>query len=626
MSSTNSRLFARANRVDRGASRAVFPGFLNLFCVVSTPVSKRKRGYSICIHILLYNQHILLIVDVCESHSRIQMPKLVERVENDGDDRQSRRRSMDGEPLSISVSCGQAGAEKTTTTVDGRFVQAQLLIDCLLRMQSSDTEREAFISYCRQAHPDKELLIHELAQTYNSENALQWYTRDCFLYRLLNSSLRNEEINVLFELRFFIRDLQKQLQLQQRLTKTPTSLFRGQMMSLDEVMVLKKYEKRLISINQFFSTTSDPSVARVFHAEKATEDQLQPVLFVIHADPTRKGIKPFANIQQFSQFPQEREYLMMLGSVFRLDRVECDANQRWTIFMTLCSDQDHDLQSIFLHMTNQYGTGQTRLLLFGHVLVDMARFDEAQKFYERLLNELTDEDNDKSDCYHALGKIALEKGEYSSALDHLNKSIAVTEARPTVDQDHLAFLFTGIGEVYQKQGNYPAAMESYLKAMLIWREAMGEDHEYLAWCYNNLGAISDLQGDYSQSLEFLRQASKIKSKVLPPQHPCQGNTHVNLGNVSFHLEKYDQAMEYYQSAFKIYQASLTPYHPSIASALRNVGLAYEMKNEYEKALKTYEEVSSMRQRTLSPKHPDRKETRQDIRRVEKKIKLEGLQP
>ncbi len=40
--------------------------------------------------------------------------------------------------------------------------------------------------------------------------------------------------------------------------------------------------------------------------------------------------------------------------------------------MTLCSDNDHDLNSVFDHMKNQYGFEQTRLLLFVHVLVDMA--------------------------------------------------------------------------------------------------------------------------------------------------------------------------------------------------------------------------------------------------------------
>ena len=534
------------------------------------------------------------------------------------DDDDSGRRSMDGESLSISISGEQLGEEKTTSTLEGRFVHSQLLIDCLLRMGSTSEERETFIAYCRREHANETREIELFEKDYTSEHAVYWYTKNCFVYRLLNQSLRKEHIDSLFQFRFFIRDVEAQLQ--KNRSKVSTTLYRGQSMSLNEVLVLKKSQKRLISINQFFSTSSDPQVAESFYNAAGPKDDLHPVLFIIEANPSRPGTKPFADIHRFSQFDQEKEYLMMIGSVFRLDRVECDAKQRWTIFMTLCSDKDHDLQSIVHHMTNQYGKGQTRLLVFGHVLVDMARFNEAEDYYRRLLEELKDDDSeDRSHCYHALSKIALEKGDYPSSLAQLKKSMELTESRSTVDPNQLAYLHTGFGEVYQKQGKLSDALISYLKAMLIWKDAYDDDHEYLAWCYNNLGIISDLQGDYSQSLEFLRQAKKIKEFRLPDGHPCRGNTQLNLGNVFYHQDQYDQAMEHYQLAFKIFRTSLTPYHPSIASALRNIGLVLEMTDEHERALKTYEEVVSIRTPILSPSHPDMDEIHRDIQRVSKKL-------
>ena len=50
--------------------------------------------------------------------------------------------------------------------------------------------------------------IEEFSRSYSSKEAINWYTRDCFLYRTLNRALRTEDILVLYTYRFFIVDTQ----------------------------------------------------------------------------------------------------------------------------------------------------------------------------------------------------------------------------------------------------------------------------------------------------------------------------------------------------------------------------------------------------------------------------------
>ena len=67
--------------------------------------------------------------------------------------------------------------------------------------------------------------IDEFEETYNPSNAIYWYTRETFLYRMVNMALRTENIVVVWRLRFFIQDMYRQLQQlhkEQRRTSTRT--------------------------------------------------------------------------------------------------------------------------------------------------------------------------------------------------------------------------------------------------------------------------------------------------------------------------------------------------------------------------------------------------------------------
>lgn len=55
--------------------------------------------------------------------------------------------------------------------------------------------------------------IDEFEKTFNSENAIWWYTTDSFLYRQINAAFRTENILTLWKLRFVIQGIYKQLEL-----------------------------------------------------------------------------------------------------------------------------------------------------------------------------------------------------------------------------------------------------------------------------------------------------------------------------------------------------------------------------------------------------------------------------
>ena len=105
--------------------------------------------------------------------------------------------------------------EQSITEISGQFHHSQLLIDCLIKMKSTTSDKNELISLCKQhyrGNSDELKIIKEFEKEYSSDRALWWYTKDSFLYRMLNKALRAQNIHLLFLFRSVIRDVEQQLQ------------------------------------------------------------------------------------------------------------------------------------------------------------------------------------------------------------------------------------------------------------------------------------------------------------------------------------------------------------------------------------------------------------------------------
>jgi len=510
--------------------------------------------------------------------------------------------------------------EKSTMEMNGEFLQTQLLIDCLDRMKANDTDKGKLALLCKQIYekfPSQQAKIDEFENTYSSDKAIQWYTRDSFLYGLLNKALQVQHTNLLLLFRFFIRDIEKQLRDHQ--CPSSVTLYRGQWISKDELKLFENSTNKLISITSFFSTSLDSRIAELYTDSNATDDNLQGILFEIHADPSHNQSKPFANITSISSFPDEQEVLIMLGSIFRIDAVDCFNQTIKRIRMTLWNRNDQNLNSLFNYMRKKNCIGTARLTNFGRVLIGMGKFHAAKNLFKCLLRTLSSDHPDVFNCYQALGKIYCEKQDLDRSLKFFNITLNILSRQTNFNQIRIAYVHNNIGEVYQKKGDTKRALESFKQALNTFKQKIGEKNEHVAWCYNNIGIVYFMEKKYSKALEYLEKAFNFKKELLPDKHPCLGNTYTNLGNVYCDLGNYDLALNNYQESYDIFQTSISPKHPSIARALKNIGVVHELKGDVFKASIYYNKALDLRQQILLPTHPDLVEIKQDIQRVLDKI-------
>ncbi|CAF4310389.1 unnamed protein product, partial [Rotaria sordida] len=148
------------------------------------------------------------------------------------------------------------------------------------------------INLCRKQYKNNEKVLNQIEEfsiNYVKNHAAEWYSKDIFLFRLLNRALRTENIDAIYKFRSFIADLHHHLeQLYREHTekisndKKISTVYRGAQMSIEELKALEENQNGLISVNTFFSTSKSSSVASRFGIDGTRDNPT--VIFTISID------------------------------------------------------------------------------------------------------------------------------------------------------------------------------------------------------------------------------------------------------------------------------------------------------------------------------------------------------
>ncbi|CAF2031563.1 unnamed protein product [Rotaria magnacalcarata] len=166
---------------------------------------------------------------------------------------------------------------------NANFMWFQLLVRVLLRMpvttrSKDDLLQQSFLVYDNNQSAQKD--IHLFNRTYWPTDAINWYTQDKFLFRLFNQACRTDDIDLLFNFRFFIHDLHhklKEIYCEQQLKRNQQQtiiVYRGTIMSKDEIQMLLAHtsERKLIWFTTFVSTSLKKVAAEKFVCKSLTND------------------------------------------------------------------------------------------------------------------------------------------------------------------------------------------------------------------------------------------------------------------------------------------------------------------------------------------------------------------
>ncbi|CAF1109608.1 unnamed protein product [Didymodactylos carnosus] len=231
--------------------------------------------------------------------------------------------------------------EKATTSTS-EWYNLFLLLICYRSESIKESYMEMF-NECRayyQNNPSMIKQIDQFQQTYKSNNAIHEYTRDTFLYRIVNHALRTRNIKIIRKFSPFIRDLHSQLHnYHQKYYKFKKdyirAVYRGQHLSVDQIEYLRLVSKSnnpFITMTTVSSASLDPDVALNF--AYSVDGRISCLFEIIIPDRYNVGQEylsddeqVFANIASLSVMPDEQEVLFSLTTRYYVKHVGYPINQ-----------------------------------------------------------------------------------------------------------------------------------------------------------------------------------------------------------------------------------------------------------------------------------------------------------
>ncbi|CAF3648134.1 unnamed protein product [Rotaria socialis] len=479
---------------------------------------------------------------------------------------------------------------------DGKplFLWSQILLQVLLRLPPSCNDKEDMINQARDQYCGnlvEQQKIDEFARIYSSDTAIKWYTRDCFVYRLVNKALRTENIDNIFLYRFFIADLYRQLE-RLYLSRVPDgnssmlTCYRGQLIPINEFEKLKSSTNQHISINTFFSTSTSSSVAVNFFINGEQHDGTVCVLFEILVDIT-VPTKPFAHIHKWSVNSDEGEVLFTMGTIFKIE--SCDElDGFWHVKLTLSTEPDQELQALLKDYEIKIGETSS-LLIFGEFLHKMNEFNKAERYYQILIRELPSDHVDVGMAFNNIATICTDRGEHKKAKTYLRRAFNIFRRTSSVDDLNVAEIYLNLASVYSRIDNNKAALKHEKKALQIQLRILPDNHLTLATTYNNIANTYDSLSKKTIALKYYRKARDIELQHLPPNHPDLAVTYNNMASVYIDMNDHQCAREYLNKALEIRKETLPSWHPDLADSYRLIGTLSAEADDTTDALEKYQE-------------------------------------
>jgi hypothetical protein len=123
------------------------------------------------------------------------------------------RSSISTAMISPSVSA-QLHSTNNLDQLEPSFMYTQLFKDAFLVIDYDDTSKAKFVAYARnhfRSNPRVLNMLNEFANTYYPTKVICWYKHECFLFRMLNPSLRCMKADMMVGMSFFIHDLHQRI-------------------------------------------------------------------------------------------------------------------------------------------------------------------------------------------------------------------------------------------------------------------------------------------------------------------------------------------------------------------------------------------------------------------------------
>ncbi|CAF4172010.1 unnamed protein product [Rotaria sp. Silwood2] len=404
-----------------------------------------------------------------------------------------------------------------STELEQLFTCSLLLKEISIHSESNEQKKRDFIEYSRFHYDENFTQLNIINQfqnnTYNQISPIEWYTRECFIYSMINRTLRLYDIEILNKISFFIRDLHEQIKDLHMKTSNNTKLivYYGQEISNEQFNKLYMNINGLISFNNFLLTTIDKESSFYFVKQSENESNLVFILFQIEIDRSKTSF-PFVILDELDYYHDtEQHILFSLNPIFQIIKIEHIEDKLWQINLILIDHTDNKLKD---------------------------------------LNCTVQKKCEKSKGFYSLGQIIFEMNDLIKA-----KYIFEILLQNTIDNNRkqLFDIHRMLGRINQKLKNFPNALYHYYECMNIQSSYSSSKDFLLSPTFAAIGAILEKLGDHNEAMKYLQYAVDNSHQITNIDSSITAIFYINIGRIFYKQKQNLEARKYFELALKFQQ-------------------------------------------------------------------------
>ncbi|CAF1182382.1 unnamed protein product [Adineta steineri] len=518
--------------------------------------------------------------------------------------------------------------------LDPMFVYFQLLTEIILNKNEVTYGIKELIDFSRQeyAENDEELkIINEFEKSYQKSQAIYWFSRKCFLSKMIDKALRIPDAEILYKLRIFIQDLCQQIEnesiIKPLTVYLPQTIQRSDLDSLQKDMLNKDF----IVFPQFLFATTDQLHAKHIAKEiPLLGDDYTPLII-------RVDIPEDFKCAHMNSTDSDFDALITMNTMGRLIKIEKDnLNEDRTaiIHVTLvqCDNQQNiqqqldikrtDIKSfspfatlikLMIAMNQQISAEQIVQTMFDmnyseqdiniqssiaasfHMLATSRRnqddFQRAVELYLRSLDTflriIPSNALELSTLYINIATMYFRLDNYEKSHEYYQKGLDIHLHSNTPDLYSVSNCTNSIGIVYLKQGLFADAIKSFERTLKILQQIPETHESEIALTYDNIGDAYLSQGKYEDALNNYTKSLTIQEQIEPRNPQTIGSSYHTVGNIYLKLGRCKEALTNLRRALEYQQQYLPLTHPAFALLYNNIGLMHYRLEEHTEALQCY---------------------------------------
>jgi len=360
---------------------------------------------------------------------------------------------------------------------EASFLFCQILREVAYRLKFDSHSKDVFIDYCRAHYSHKSLdLVEQMAHNYRPHQALFYLSTYNFVSQILQRVLRTREIDLIYKLGFFIKQIHIQLNrlYEENLTlmKNISTVYRGKTVSHDEFdSLLKDKTGEFLSFSSYLiaSITKQTATNFIYDRLKLHPDTIG-ILFEIEIDLIKFNEKtPFA-LMKDADFDCDA-ICFNLYPVFSIQSIESIRNDSityWSVKLTIVDHDDSNLNH-YLTITRLEEVHANPLSYIGVMLLEIGEYQRAERILLGLIQDqsVLSQPRRLLRVHNGLGAVYTHKKDYTKALYHYQQALQTGLIYLQVDHQDLAPLYKSIGDSYFYLNYYSDAIMNYEKSIEI---------------------------------------------------------------------------------------------------------------------------------------------------------------